>query len=198
MTQTSIFTKAFEDISALVWRETARQTPWQLFEKESEEELTEDQRKLIPEGLGNQIRYELETSAFEMRFSSLYQPFESIALHEFLYFNFGKVQKSLAGMLDASPFDDGLGELMFEFGKYGDSHKPYVYMKSENLDFWTNGREGFSQHGDAMMQDLLAQKDKIGSISGLTDTDRELLRTTFETLEDKYKSKEIDIIGWYD
>lgn len=197
VTQTPIFTRAFEDISALVWRETERQMPWQFFGKESEEELIEDQRKQIPTGLRNQVRYELETPVFKMRFSSLYQPFYNIALHEFLYFNFGEVQKSLPRMLDAMPFDDNQAELMFEIGKYDGSHKPYVHMKSKNLSSWTNSRYEFTKLGDAMMVDLLAQREKILAVQGMCEADRKLLAQTLGILDDKYQSKGISIVGWY-
>ncbi len=196
------------DLGELVWTEMARQKPWQLFEKETEEELTDEQRRRIPEDIGDRFGYKLETPYFVAYFSQGYIPTHTITAHQYLSFRFGRASQSLAQMLDANPFSPSKAQFKMEIGKYSDSENHYIHLKQNKIDvmarrsgFPSEGEgngDMFTSQGNAMMQDLLAQKDKMCSVPGLNDTDRELLRATLGILEEQYKAKDISLIAWFD
>jgi hypothetical protein len=197
----NVFSTVFSGpLEGLVWKETSRQNPRQFYEEEDKEEYSEDFEEGIPEGIGDAFGYKLETPYFTVNFSQRYMPYHTLAVHQFLSFNFGKPSQSLAQMLDANPFAPENAQLRMEFGKYDESNVvDYIDLRQNNV-YIMDRRDGddiFTQSGSAMMQDLFSQKEKMCSIPGLSEADKALLETTLGILETHYKAGNISLVSWH-
>lgn len=204
----NVFSTIFSgNLEGLMWTETSRSKPWQFYGRNTIEELPEELRKGIPEGIDDAFVYKLETPYVTAFFSQLYMPYHTLATQQYLVFQFGRPSQSLAQMLDANPWAPENAQVTMEFGKYSDTEGDYIHLRQNGVNLMTTrkifssegGRgDAFTHSGDAMMQDLLAQKDKMTSVPGLNDADRELLRATLGILETQYKAGDIGLIGWFD
>ena len=133
-------------------------------------------------------------------------PYSTIGIHQYLSFKFGRASQSLAQELDAGLFGPAEAQLKMEIGKYANSEKNYIHLKQNKIDVMarrhdfsdSKGRgDDFTPQGNAMMQDLLAQKDIMLSLPGMSDTDRELLSKTLGIVKKQYDDKEISLIPWF-
>ncbi|MBT4824677.1 hypothetical protein HN695_08085 [Candidatus Woesearchaeota archaeon] len=197
----NIFSASFEDLGALVWREIGRNPPHKFFGRESMDELPDSLRERIPDDIGEAFSYGLETPYAKISFNNYFFPTSPLSVMQSFSAKLGYVARSLVQQLDAGCEEDNSAVVAFEFGRYQPSNDPYVHMSSKNLGIShdTGGfprGETFTDAGNAMVTDLLTQKEGILSLPGLRDTDRELLRKTLGILEDQYKTKEIHIVGW--